>query len=704
MKIRKARHLAIIRLEPQSIEHPDMRSFAGTIPTELRHSWNLLVARVPFPAGAVCRIRLGGRLHGSFNGREGFPVGVPWGRRSSLRFITGFVNAGDDTALIELFGDPGQNSQPIVLALHIHRIAAAILVFLARPARLFGALRGGYRQAFRHMRTVMAVTAMSSSRWPPYATWIEHFDKCPRDSLKDQLLASTKMNLPRVAAIVFRQASGGQDALAATISSLETSWLHTDYHIAGGTLSELRDMADDLAKSRIEYVAILQAGEIVPTHALAAVSATIKRLGEPPILCADEDELDEQGQRRRPLFKPQANRMLMLSGILTRGLWVFRRDILSLVTEETCRWAEALRLDLLLKVQEREPQTKAHHLPFVLAHRRRDTEQAPPDALAGVVRNHLSRTGFGAQVQSGQFPLVVIPDPDPAALQKISMIVPSSLRSPQSAKCLAEVLTRTDYPDFDLLLVVSQPQPPDPDQLQLVRTVLSDRRVRLLHMQTDSFNYAAVNNFAVRNSGAGLVCLLNDDVAPINRDWLRLMAGHLADPTVGVVGAKLYYPNQTVQHAGIIMGLNGICEHAWRFLPRGEGGYAGRANLDQEMSAVTGACLVTRRSVFDEVGGLDEGFPISFNDVDFCLQARARGHGVVLSAHSELFHYESLSLKRHYSARGEAEILRDKQRFLGRWGDPGSEDPFHNPNLAQQAGNEWQPAFPPRVNLDSFGP
>ncbi|MBV9813215.1 MAG: glycosyltransferase family 2 protein, partial [Acetobacteraceae bacterium] len=175
------------------------------------------------------------------------------------------------------------------------------------------------------------------------------------------------------------------------------------------------------------------------------------------------------------------------------------------------------------------------------------------------------------------------------------------------------------------------------------------------------------------------------------------MAAHLADPSVAVVGAKLLYPNRTVQHAGVVMGLGGLCDHAYRHAPRRAPGYAWRAGLAQEVSAVTGACLLTRRSIYDRLGGLDERYASAFNDVDFCLRVREAGYRVVFAPAAELIHHEGFTYGSHYSGARAAEERADVARLRARWSAVMAADPFHSPNLdLTAAGREWSLAFPPR--------
>jgi O-antigen biosynthesis protein len=247
--------------------------------------------------------------------------------------------------------------------------------------------------------------------------------------------------------------------------------------------------------------------------------------------------------------------------------------------------------------------------------------------------------------------------------------------------------------------VISQTSPLDGAQFATIARLSADPRFRYIMVEQENFNYSLANNAAVAATRGPLVCLLNDDVEPKDPDWLARMVGHLCDPRVGAVGARLDYPNGLVQHGGVIVGLAGLCEHANRFLHGNQPGYAWRAVLDQELSAVTGACLLVRRAIYDAVNGMDETYPSAFGDVDFCLKIREAGHAIVFCATTELIHYESLSYGCHYS--GDTAAAReavDVRRMLGRWSAVCAADPFHNPNLTLQRGSEWALAFPPRVS------
>jgi len=280
---------------------------------------------------------------------------------------------------------------------------------------------------------------------------------------------------------------------------------------------------------------------------------------------------------------------------------------------------------------------------------------------------------------------------------RVTIVVPSALRSAEAERCIGAVLAGTRYADFELVVAVSQPGPFDAAQRAMAARIEADSRARVLPLRAERFNFSWVNNKAVAATAGEHVLLLNDDVAPIEPGWLDAMAAHLADPAVGAVGAKLLYPSGTVQHGGVIMGLSGLCDHANRHLAGDVPGYAGRAVLAQELSAVTGACLLVRRRVLERVGGLDERYPSAFNDVDLCLRIREAGYSVVFAPEAVLHHDELRTYGSHYA--GERALFEETEaaRMRARWAGVIADDPFHNPNLDLAAGREWEPAFPPRL-------
>jgi GT2 family glycosyltransferase len=206
--------------------------------------------------------------------------------------------------------------------------------------------------------------------------------------------------------------------------------------------------------------------------------------------------------------------------------------------------------------------------------------------------------------------------------------------------------------------------------------------IKIIEWNDKTFNYSKINNFSVNYAGGEILLFLNNDVEVINSDWLERMLEHVIRKETGAVGAKLYYPDNTIQHAGVIVGIGGVAGHSHKYFPDGSYGYFGRLKIIQNLSAVTAACLMIRKEVFNEVGGFDERYPLAFNDVDFCLKIREKGYLNVWTPYSELYHHES-------KTRGYEDTREKKERFKveiktfkEKWKDFLSKgDPFYNTNL-----------------------
>lgn len=556
-------------------------------------------------------------------------------------------------------------------------------MFLQNVGAFRRALRAATGSYLGRARKALAVAATIGQPVPTsYAMWVALFDAWPAGRLTPLLSVLAKAGAPSIEVLVLSAGPDGSPPTAATLASLRAQALP----VARVSLGWSAPTAD--------YIAVLQAGEVLPSHALLILAAEVVTRGRPAILMADEDRIGVDGGRADPMFKPEPNLSLMCSGTLSRGVWLIRRDLLAGIDDE--RWAECIRIKAWFRARARGLTDVPCRVPYVLTHRRADAEDAPAADLALVVERCLVEASIPAVVEAG-FPVRVRRLPGPLSSRKVSIVIPSKLGSDVTINCMAEVLARTLHQDFEMLVVVTQIGPLTEAQLRARERLCADKRVRVEVLGRSAFNYSLANNFGVARTTGDFICLLNDDVQPLDGDWLDRMLSFFADDAVGIVGPKLYYPNMTVQHGGVIVGLAGLCEHANRYLPRGEPGYAWRGVLDQELSAVTGACMLVRRDVFEAVGGLDEAYPAGFNDIDFCLRVRERNHAVVFAGSVEMIHHETITFGRHYAGNPEQEDS-DIQRMRTRWGRQLRSDPFHNPNLSLVLGSEWMPAFPPRLD------
>jgi GT2 family glycosyltransferase len=276
----------------------------------------------------------------------------------------------------------------------------------------------------------------------------------------------------------------------------------------------------------------------------------------------------------------------------------------------------------------------------------------------------------------------------------VSLIIPTRNGLVLIRQCIESILGRTDYPSYELVIVDNASD--DPEILAYFESLETNQRVRVLR-DDRPFNFAALNNMAVNEVQGEVIGLVNNDSHVISPDWLTEMVSIAMQPGVGAVGARLWYPDDTLQHGGVILGVRGVAGHSHKGLPRNNPGYFGRAALMQSLSAVTAACLLIRRDIYLRAGGMDaNNLKIAFNDVDFCLKVKELGYRNVWTPYAELYHHESASRGLENAPEKQARFA-DEVRFMQqRWGDRLANDPAYNPNLTLQAEN-FSLAWPPRI-------
>lgn len=451
-----------------------------------------------------------------------------------------------------------------------------------------------------------------------------------------------------------------------------------------GHISAATNSALDLASG--EYIALLDQDDLLAPHALSTMVEELRQHPDAQILYSDEDKIDNQGWRSHPHFKPDWNHTLALAQNYVCHLLVIRRELVQAVGGFREGLEGAQDHDLLLRCVERVSPTAIRHVPQILYHWRvheRSTAKSlgskPYAQLNGckAVQEHLDRMNVPASVELDGMFYRVRYNP-PTQWPRVSVVIPTRDRPELLANCLATVLERTDYPDIEFWVVDNGTT--DPEALVLLERCGSDPRVRVIRDESP-FNYSALNNLAVTRSTGSVICLLNNDIEVTDGGWLREMVSTLLQPEVGVVGCRLYYPDGTLQHAGVVVGLGGTAGHIFRGQKRGDTHYMHRPMLRQELSAVTAACLVTRREVYEQLGGLDTDFAVAFNDIDYCLRARKHGWKVVYDPHAELIHHESASRGRDRTPQQKARLSSEKARLINRHADFIAHDPAYNPNL-----------------------
>ncbi len=448
-----------------------------------------------------------------------------------------------------------------------------------------------------------------------------------------------------------------------------------------------------------EFIASLYPDDVLREHALYVVVESLNQHPDSALLYSDDDTIDEHGVRRCPHFKPDWNRDLFLSMDFLNHLTVIRRSLVEEVGGWRPGFKRAQNYDLLLRVLERLDDGARHvtHIPFILCHKQAAAGSMEPheDHPLKAVREHLTRCGVNAVAEPGWAPATVrvryaLPAPQPL----VSLIIPTKDKADLLRGCVEGILQRTDYDAFEILIVNNRSV--EPETFRYFAEVAKDPRVRVLDWDFP-YNYAAVNNFAAAEARGEILGLINNDIVITHDDWLKEMVGHALRPEVGAVGALLYYGDDSVQHAGVIVGMLEVAGHAHKHHPRDNPGYFQRAKVTQELSAVTAACLLVRKAVYQALNGLDEtNFAVAYNDVDFCLRLRQSGYRIIWTPHAALYHLESASRGSDDTPENRRRFQSEAARMKQRWREELLKDPFYNPNLTLDT-EDFGLAFPSRV-------
>ena len=471
---------------------------------------------------------------------------------------------------------------------------------------------------------------------------------------------------------------------------------------ANGQIAAATNSALGLATG--DFVAFVDHDDLLAEHALYHVAALLEQRPDTDLIYSDEDKIDAHGWRSQPHFKTEWNADLMLGQNVVNHLAVYRRSLVEDLGGVREGFEGAQDHDLALRASERIAPGRIGHIPWVLYHWRwrgkqgsfsRNWADRCAKAARRAVAEHLARTGqTGAAVTrqpgAARWLRVTRALPDPRPL--VSIIVPTRDRLDLLARCVEGVLHGTDYAPLELMIVDNGSV--EPATLAHFEALKADPRVRILP-EPGPFNFSALMNRAVTEARGEIILLLNNDISMIGRDWLSEMVSHAVRPEVGAVGARLLYPDGTVQHAGVALGIGGVAGHLHVGAPGQNAGYQGHLKLTRNVSAVTAACLAMRRSIWDEVGGMDaERLAVAFNDVDLCLKIRAAGYDIVWTPFAELYHHESasrgLDLEPAAAARFQGEIATMRER----WGDVLDADPFYGPVFHKSFSN-YRPGEPP---------
>lgn len=552
---------------------------------------------------------------------------------------------------------------------------------------------------------------MTKSPYSPYSHWVNHIEpntwqavlgeqdvqmsvivpiyNPPVNFLKkcvDSVLAQTYQNWQ----LVLVDDASTDERVKSYLKSLSDSRIKVICSPQNGHISQATNIGIEVSTG--DYIALLDHDDLLAPQALNEVISLLIDKPELEWVYSDEDFIDKRGNRVAPHFKSSWNPYLLHAHNYITHLSVYKSGLLESLGGCRIGFEGAQDFDLALRSSEVLSTQQIGHISKILYHWRMhegstaaNSDDKPYSVKAGrdALTEHLQRREVNAKVCDGNIDNYYHVQYIPKQWPKVSIIIPTRDHKSVLETCVSSVLSKTDYNDFELLIMDNQSR--DADALTYLSELAGHENVSVVK-HDKAFNYSEINNRAVQLATGEVIVLLNNDTEVINSLWLKELVGLAMQVDVGCVGAKLLYPDQSIQHAGIVMGLGGYAAHSHRCTPEGSNGYFNRPHINQVMSGVTGACLAIRKETYVAVGGLDECYQVAYNDVDFCLKVKASGLHNVYCAHAELYHYESKT--RGDDAENAEKVKRfDKEKalLLERWQPEIDHDPYYSPHLTRDA-------------------
>ena len=460
-------------------------------------------------------------------------------------------------------------------------------------------------------------------------------------------------------------------------------------------ISENTNKAIEMATG--DFIGFLDHDDLLSQDALYEVVNAINEEKNVDFIYTDEDKIDENKERFEPYFKPDFSPETLECNNYITHFVVVKKALLKEVGMLNSKFNGAQDFDFVLRATEKAENIV--HIPKVLYHWRvhrgstANVADAKPYAFeAGikVVEEHLKRMNKAGDVQNGQdIPGIYRINYKVIGNPKVSILIPNRDNVKLLKEAVSSILELTSYSNYEIVIIENGST--DKETFKYYDLIKDKTNVKILKFDedTDEFNYSKLINLGVKNVDGEFVLQLNNDIKIISKDWLDIMVGYSQQKEIGAVGGRLYYEDKTIQHAGIIVGLSGIAGNMLVNLPYGERAYFGRESATRNVAAVTGACLLCRRELYEEVGYMDEElFKVAFNDVDFCLKLMEKGYRNVYVPYVELYHYESKTRGYEYSKEKEERFNRESDNFKSKWKEILEKgDPYYNINFTRETCN-----------------
>jgi len=542
---------------------------------------------------------------------------------------------------------------------------------------------GVFRAGFNYLRRLAGSGGVAVSRAAvdvkgeePYEHWIRVFDEAPdRDAAQHAQRLARLSRRPLISVLATLSSAEQAGSIATALSRqiypaweliVATGAAHRDavalaltsagadasrFRVVAAGANAVEAMNAALSAAQSAFILPLTEHDVLRPHALLEFALTLEQTPSARLVYADEDCIDASGRRSGGQFKPAWSPAWLAATNYLGSPVLLRRDTVA----DLGGWRAAAtdpHHDLLLRVATAQPDAVVH-LAKILVHR--TSPRAP---------------SVGAQPAS------------PAATPpRVSIIIPTRDRAALLATCIRSIRARTRYPDYEIIIVDNGSV--EDATKQLFAALGADPAIRVVR-RPEPFNFSRLNNAAVREATGTVLAFVNNDIEVVHDGWLEEMVALALRAETGCVGAKLLYGDGRIQHAGIVIGLGGVAGHGHRFARADDPGYLGQLQVAHEVSAVTAACLVIRRAVFEAVGGFDETLAVAFNDVDFCLKVRAAGYRNIWTPLAELIHHESVSRGRDLMPAKARRFAAEHATVQRRWGRALLDDPYYSPHLTRE--------------------
>ena len=443
-----------------------------------------------------------------------------------------------------------------------------------------------------------------------------------------------------------------------------------------------------------DFIALFDHDDLLPVFSLYEVVKCINENPEVEFIYTDEDKITTLDKPRfNPHFKPDFSLDFLRANNYICHFSIFKRELMEKLEGERSKYDGAQDFDIILRMTENVKDFKnIIHIPKVLYHWRvhaNSTAQAETNAKpyafeAGIpaIKDHLERVGLKGSVEHGASLGTYRIKYEFEGNPKVSIIIPNKDEKETLKTCINSIIEKTTYNNYEIVVVENNSQ--TEEIFEYYKEIEKNEKIKVIKYEEQGFNYSKIINLGVKNSDGEFVVQLNNDIEVETPDWLEDMLGFASREDVGAVGVKLFYPDNTIQHGGIVFGVDRVATHLFRGLPRHLHGYF--ESTIQDFSAVTAACIMSRRKIYEDVGYMDEDMPVAFNDLDFCLKIRKLGKLIVYDPFVTMIHYESKTRGYEDTPEKIARFEKEIEKFQNKWKEIYEKgDPYYNKNFSLNA-------------------